>query len=330
MGQTRIPDNPRATPMQTPKYGRKGPSEHFLFSIPIWVCVYALIISPLLLFFTAAPGSIQRVVETRHENKVFLITVCTLSLGLVIGNLSRRTRVIWPTHILCLLAYLAFAGVSTLWAFSPELSLVRFVQQVMVVASTILPAILVVNRPDMLRPLFYCFAVATILNLLDFAVFNTQTVVNGVATGFGGYFMGKNYVGECAGAALLLSLHELAYRGVRRTQGLVTAVLSVFLLVVANSKTALALAAFVPVVAAIAVVMRKTLRISPAILVGSFVLMLFCAISFNWLQYEPPFVHSLWRLHVYGSSNYLGLCRVRNSPKTAFRMGLSIFLASRP
>ena len=37
-----------------------------------------------------------------------------------------------------------------------------------------------------------------------------------VSIGYPGYFLGKNYLGECATVALLLSLHEMLYPGFRR------------------------------------------------------------------------------------------------------------------
>ena len=74
-------------------------------------------------------------------------------------------RLILPPHIICLLAYLAFAGASVLWAFRPELSFIRFVQQVMIVTSIVLPAMLAARTADMMRGLFLCFAFASILNV---------------------------------------------------------------------------------------------------------------------------------------------------------------------
>lgn len=286
--------------MQSPKYGRKKPPRTLLFSMPIWACIFALIISPLLLFFFSNPVLTRGAMETRHENKVFWITASALTVGMIISKISSGTKIAWPTHILCFLAFLTFAGVSPSWAFSPELSAVRFAQQLMVVACTILPAILLIERPDMLRPLFLCFAVASILNIIFIASFDTRTIVNGVSIGAGGYFMGKNYVGECAATAMLLSLHEMAHPGHRRIEGIVTAILSVVLLIVANSKTALGLAVIAPLAAAFAVMAKKSMRISPAALVflavlGYFLLAAATGFSTNRISYM-----------LYGDSSFTG------------------------
>ena len=82
----------------------------------------------------------------------------------VILAVQNRSRLTLPPHIICLFAYLAFAGASVLWAFSPERSFIRYLQQVMIVTSIVLPAMLAARTADMMRGLFLCFAFALILN----------------------------------------------------------------------------------------------------------------------------------------------------------------------
>ena len=66
-----------------------------------------------------------------------------------------------------------------------------------------------------MRGLFLCFAIAAVLNLI--AVFARPPIDVKFATwGYPGYFSGKNYLGEFATVALLLSLHETLYPGRRR------------------------------------------------------------------------------------------------------------------
>jgi hypothetical protein len=64
---------------------------------------------------------------------------------------------------ICLLAYVAFAETSAVWAFRPELSFIRFAQQVMILTSIVLPGMLAVRTADLMRGLFLCFAFAAIL-----------------------------------------------------------------------------------------------------------------------------------------------------------------------
>ena len=103
------------------------------------------------------------------------------AISVVLAMRNRSRLVILPPHIICLLAYLAFAGASVLWAFRPELSFIRFVLQVMIVTSIVLPAMLAVRTADMMRGLFLCFAFASILNV--FFVLGQNPVIAGYDKG---------------------------------------------------------------------------------------------------------------------------------------------------
>src|SRR4051794_38472851 len=92
--------------------------------VPIVACVYAEIVSPLLIY--VIPG--DSVMAPRVENKIFWPALAAVSVILVIRNWSRLTL---PPHISCLFAYLALAGASVLWAFKPEFSLSRFLLELM-------------------------------------------------------------------------------------------------------------------------------------------------------------------------------------------------------
>jgi hypothetical protein len=60
------------------------------------------------------------------------------------------------------------------------------VQQVMIVTSIVLPAMLAVRTTDMMRGLFLCFAFASILNMF-FVLGRPPTPI-----GYSGYFSQKN------------------------------------------------------------------------------------------------------------------------------------------
>jgi hypothetical protein len=122
-----------------------------------------------------------------------------VSIILAARNRSRLATFTWPPHIICLLAFLALAGATTLWAFKPNFTFTRFVQEVMVVLSIMLPALLAPPTVDMMVGMFLCFAVAAILNM--FLVFDGSQVVGiygsvKVNIGYPGYFTGKNTLGE--------------------------------------------------------------------------------------------------------------------------------------
>jgi exopolysaccharide production protein ExoQ len=240
--------------------------------VPISACVYASIVSPLLLFVTGSANTLQSVMESRPENRIFWPAMAAISVVLAVQNRSRLGRLAWPPHIICLLAYLAFAGASVLWAFRPELSFIRFVQQVMIVTSIVLPAMLAVRTADLMRGLFLCFAFAAFLNVF-FVLSGSQIIATygsmKVNIGYPGYFLGKNYLGECAAIAILLALHEMVYPGLRRALGIIVVVIATVLLFLSDSKTALGLAFVAPFLARLTLITRKIMRISPAIILLS-------------------------------------------------------------
>lgn len=142
----------------------------------------------------------------------------------------------------------------------------------MVVTSVILPALLH-QRADMMRALFLCFAFASILNVFFVLGQDPEIVLYGaqgrIAIGYSGYFGGKNYLGECATLALLLSLHEVTYPSIRRTFSIIVIAIAIFLIVKADSKTALGLAIVTPFLAGITLFAAKNMRLSPAIILLS-------------------------------------------------------------
>jgi exopolysaccharide production protein ExoQ len=234
--------------------------------VPISACLFALIVFPLSIFFTFTdPQSL----EGRPETRIFWPAMAAISALLAVQNRSRLTL---PPNIICLLAYLAFAGASVLWAFSPERSFIRYLQEVMIVISIVLPAMLATRTADMMRALFLCFALALILNLFFVLRGSSTIVMNGSKLediGYQGYFEGKNYLGECAAVAFLLSLHEIVCRGWRRVLGIIVVALALLLVYLSNSKTAFALAFICPFLAALTLTVGKRTRISLAIILLS-------------------------------------------------------------
>lgn len=229
---------------------------------PISAIVFALIVSPLYLNF-------QYPVETDYLAKFFWPAMAAISVMFAVGDRSRLSRLTWPPHILCLFACLAFAGASVMWAYKPSSSFIRFLQQLMVVTSVVVPALLADRRVDLIRALFLCFALASILNVFfvlggtpEYADYGAKGLVK---IGYPGYFLGKNYLGECATLALLLSIHEILHSGTRRILGIIISIIATFLVFASNSKTALGLGIVCPLVAAVALMFAKTTRLSPAI-----------------------------------------------------------------
>jgi exopolysaccharide production protein ExoQ len=236
--------------------------------LPILACLFATVVAPVILFVTVpVTSTLQTIMESRWDTRIFWPLMAVISLILVVRHLDRLRKLTWPPHIICLFVYLAFAGLSVGWAFKPELSVIRYLQQVMVQAAIILPAMLAVRRSDMMYGVFLCYALGAILNV--FFVINNDPSRVYLLNGYPGYFMGKNYLGEFAAVVFILALHEAVHRGFRRVFGIIVVMIAVWLLVMANSKTALGLAFVVPCLAGIFLVVARTTRISPAILIMS-------------------------------------------------------------
>jgi hypothetical protein len=107
----------------------KSPQETTnLFTIPM---LAALIVSPSSLLGEAALGDC-----------FFWPGSAAISVIFVVRNISQGRRIIFPPHIILRFTYLAFAGVSVLRVFTPELSFARFSQHAIVVTSIVLPSII--------------------------------------------------------------------------------------------------------------------------------------------------------------------------------------------
>jgi exopolysaccharide production protein ExoQ len=258
------------TPMFSSESGRASspaPKIDKCTVVPILICFYATVLAPLIYFVDPPAKTLRGIMEPRWENRIFWPTMAVICIALVVQYRSRIGRINWPPHIICLLACLAFAGTSVLWSFNSELSFIRFVQQAVILISIVLPAMLAARTADMMHGLFLCFALGSILNVL-FVPNNPQSLVESLM-GYPGYFTGKNYLGQFAAVAFLLSLYELFYRGVRRTFGIIIAVVAIVLLYMSNSKTAFGLAFTAPCLAGLIMITGRSMRISPATLLVS-------------------------------------------------------------
>jgi exopolysaccharide production protein ExoQ len=263
--------------------------------IPILACVYATIVFPLIIV-SCDPTDSACLMEARPESKVFWPVLAAIAVVLAVRNFSRLR---FPPHILWLFGYLALAGASVLWAFKPETSFIRFSQQAMIVVSIVVPAMLASRKADLVRGLFLCFALATILNV--FFVLGRPPIDTKFATwGYPGYFSGKNYLGECESIAILLALHETLHPGKRRVFGILIVFTAAVLLVLSNSKTAIGLAFLAPLLAGATLLLRRATRISPALILLS--------IPVCWLILTALTGFSIYRISyiLYGDPTFTG------------------------
>jgi exopolysaccharide production protein ExoQ len=269
-----------------------------LLIVPLAACVYALIVTQLILA-ACPPLDRECIMGTRIENKIFWPAMAAISIVLGIRSFPHLSKLSLPPHIVCFLAYLAFAGASVVWAFDAELSFIRYSQQLMIVTSIMLPAMLARRTADLMRGLYFCFAFATLLNV--FFVFGDPVAAAKDATpGYPGYFTGKNLLGQCAGVAFIMALYEMFFLGRRRVFGIIIAAVAVWLLFRSNSKTSLGIALCIPFLAGFVLLVRRLVRISPAMLlwcipIGYIILTNVSGFSANRISYI-----------LYGDSSFTG------------------------
>jgi len=276
--------------------------------MPISACAFALIAFPLLEFINKpSMEAVLSGADARPEPRVFWPIMAATSVLLAIKYRSRLAKLTWPPHILALFACVGLAGASVLWAYRPESSFIRFVQQFIIIISIVLPTLLAARTSDIMRALFLCFAFACILNMF-FVLGGTATIVINAGShgsyrdylGSPGYFSFKNYLGECATVTFLLSLYEILCRGVRRVLGVIVALIAIFLVFSSDSKTALGLALIAPVLAVLTVSARRIAGISPAVILLSIPL---CYIALSSVTHYNM---DLLAFKLYGDGTFTG------------------------
>jgi O-antigen ligase len=272
--------------------------------VPILAVAYVIIMSPLLAVVfpppflgTSVVARLQSMMAPRPENKIFWPALVAISVVLAARRHSPFVRLTCPPHVKWLLVYLAFCGASVLWAFKPELSFTRFVLQVMMIISVVLPAMLADRTADIMRGVFLCFAFASIINIFFVLSQPPMFYENGSIIGYPGYFSFKGTLGECAAITFLLSLHEIFYPGLRRVVGIIVAVIAVSLIFPSYSKGSLGIAIIAPCLAGIVLIVGRKLRVSPAIALLPMLLL------YEVLSYMPG-VNLVERISWYLYGNY--------------------------
>ena len=217
----------------------------------------------------AFPG--KDIMAPRVENKIFWPLIAVIALGCL--ALRNRSRLTWPPHIAWLAAYLALAGAGTLWAFKPELSFSRFATQMMMLISIIPPAMLAARSSDMMRGVFFLFAIGSILNaVLIVGGYSTESLADNLKIGYPGYFSFKGELGEFAAFAFLISLYEIFQSGWRKALGIIIVIVSVYLVSVSESKGSLACAVLAAILATLVLFVCKKTRLSPPLVLSPLVI----------------------------------------------------------
>jgi exopolysaccharide production protein ExoQ len=239
--------------------------------VPIVAFVFSAIVAQLITYMNSSGSEESADAGSNLLNEIAWVTMAGWALSVVVQNQSRLKKVTWPPPAIWLFVCLGLAVASTLWSVKPGFAFIRSMQQVLLISSiAVTPLLAAARSADMMRPLFLCFAVGVVLNLM----IGTRTLAGGIDIGYSGFMSGKNDLGQFAGVAVIMSLYEVRQNGFRRVLGLLVAALATVLLLQSESKTSTALAFLSPVLAWSMAILKKTARISAVAVLA--VLMFLC------------------------------------------------------
>lgn len=243
--------HPRAAP-PSPAMSSRG----VLANVAVLVFFYVLLVLP----FLGADGA------PRVENILFWPTLAAIVLALVFHNRSLLDRGFFKSlPIASLVVYLAFAGASIIWAYKPDYAFNRYVLQLLAIIIILLPYALPIDTSRTVQRLHVCCVMGVAVN----AYF--VLVTPGTPIGHTGYFVHKQELGMFCGAAMILAFHELLFRGWRRWLAVLSICLTLWVIFASQSKSALAFLLAAPFFSAVALILCKFLRLSPAFIVAGVV-----------------------------------------------------------
>jgi exopolysaccharide production protein ExoQ len=205
-----------------------------------------------LIITSSSRGRGRGEVEPNIFNRSFWIGLAFVTVVLAVRY---RRQLEWQRlkSPLCvsLASFFMFAAASVTWAYSPDLALSRVSVAIIVALTILLPYAQRASEYDTVKWLYRCYALAVFVSALFVANESPRLTASGAVFGYQGYFTFKGSLGQCGAAALLLSLYALRFRGWDRAIAPVVMGISLWLIVVSNSKGALALLLVSPVLAAI-------------------------------------------------------------------------------
>ncbi len=236
-----------------------------LIWIPVVAMVFTAIYSPLTDALSTADFNEKFAAADagRLENKIFWLLIALPPLFALVRNPRIVFNANLPRSLLPLFLFLLLAGMSVLWAFDPSISFRRYTQQILLMATLVVPMFLAPRSFDFLWRIYLVFVAGAVINFF-FVLGGTQTISGKALIGYQGYLSHKNVLGEFAAFCMFFSLYEITRGRGRRILGLLMLGLSVFLLVKANSKTSLALAGILPVFVLLLIYGGRVTRLSPA------------------------------------------------------------------
>lgn len=238
---------------KTARADRRFPGGMFLKNIPAFTFLYVGLVSPFYGYV------VTNATETRIENVIVWLVMFGATVALALRNWSiADTSFLTSPSVLTLAAYLCFAGASIGWALNPQAAMKGFVLQTIIAVMVVLPFAFPIPRSYTIPSLHVCCALALVVNAAIVLTHPPSSL------GHVGYFPHKQMLGIFAASAMFLSLHELFQPGWRRLLALVTGPVAFWLTLESNSKTSLALAIVMPVIAGILTVLNRYLKLRPS------------------------------------------------------------------
>jgi exopolysaccharide production protein ExoQ len=235
--------------------GTEFPRATTLAFIPVFAIYYVLLILPFI------PGGGARV-----ENILFWPVFATFTLALVFQNWARiDPKFFRSLPMVSLICYLLFAFASVAWAYNPGVAFSRLIVQVLVVIVFTAPYALPISTKNTIAGVHLCYAFALFVS----AVFVLTIPPSPI--GHTGYFTHKQELGLLAAVSIILSCHELLYRGWRRIVGLLATGLGFWLIFASESKSALAYALIAMVSSWVILLLCKKTRLTPAYVIAAIV-----------------------------------------------------------
>jgi exopolysaccharide production protein ExoQ len=236
--------------------GMGFPGATLLALIPVLAIFYVVVVLPLL------PGDGQE----RVINILIWPVAALLTLVLIFKNWARIDRRFFLSlPIMSLIAYLVFAAASVTWAYSPDYAFSRLVVQVLAVIIVVGPFALPISVRSTIPGIHLCYAIAFAIS----AVYVLTTPPSPL--GHPGYFTHKQELGLLGAVGIIVSSHELLFRGWRRVFALVTFCLGFWLVLESESKSALVFALVALVCSWGILFVCKRTRLTPAIVVAGVV-----------------------------------------------------------
>jgi exopolysaccharide production protein ExoQ len=261
------------------------PGRSLLAFVPVVVFFYVLVVLP----FMGGEG------KTRIENVLFWPALAGIVLALAAYNYSLLDKgFIFSLVVTSLVAYMAFSAASITWAYNSDIAFTRYAGQLLIVIIVLVPYALPIDTSRTMQRLHVCALIAVAIN----AVYVLTTPPTSV--GHTGYFIHKQELGMLCGATIILSTHELLFRGWRRWLAVISFCLTFWVIFESQSKGSIAFFLVASSFSIGALFASKLLRTSPAFIVGACVLA-FGALSYVW---SDPVGRISWKL--YGDSTLTG------------------------